>query len=102
MQKVYGDLTEVGVGGGGWGGDVEGGGQGYFPLGGVGACSTANFYALRLNLKSSGVILSPCFVIIEVSSVKGLSLRGNPLRLYRAKHLLLMNWTYRDTGFYIC
>ena len=25
-------------------------------------------------------------VIIEVSPVKGLSLRGNPLRLYRAKH----------------
>ena len=31
-------------------------------------------------------------VIIEVSSVKGLSLRGNTLRLYRAKHLPLMNW----------
>jgi len=40
-------------------------------------------------------------VIIEVSSVKGLSLRGNPLRLYRAKHLPLMNWTYSDTEFYI-
>ena len=26
-------------------------------------------------------------IIIQVSSVKGLSLRGNPLRLYRAKHL---------------
>ena len=26
-------------------------------------------------------------VIIEVSSLKGLSLRGNPLRLYRAKCL---------------
>ena len=39
-------------------------------------------------------------VIIEVSSVKGLSLRGNPLQLYRAKHLPLMNWTYGDTGFY--
>ena len=39
-------------------------------------------------------------VIIEVFSVKGLSLRGNPLRLYWAKHLTLMNWTYGDTGFY--
>ena len=28
-------------------------------------------------------------------------LRGNTLRLYRAKHLPLMNWTYGDTGFYI-
>ena len=28
-------------------------------------------------------------VITEVSSVKGLRLRGNPLRLYRAKHLLV-------------
>ena len=37
-------------------------------------------------------------VIIEV---KGLSLSNNPLRLYRAKHLPLMNWTYGDTGFYI-
>ena len=40
-------------------------------------------------------------IIIEVSSVKELSLRGNPLRLYEAKHLLLTNWTYGDTGFYI-
>ena len=40
-------------------------------------------------------------VIIEVSSVKGLSLRGNTLRLYRAKHLPLINWTYDDTGLYI-
>ena len=39
-------------------------------------------------------------VIIEISSVKGLSLRDNPLRLYRIKHLRLMNWTYGDTGFY--
>ena len=39
-------------------------------------------------------------VIIEVS-VKGLSLRVNRLRLYRAKHFPLINWTYRDTGFYI-
>ena len=38
--------------------------------------------------------------IMEVSSVKELSLRGNPLRLYRAKHLPLMNWTYGDTEFY--
>ena len=37
-------------------------------------------------------------VIIEV---KGLSLRGNTLRLYRVKHLPLMNWTYGDTGLYI-
>ena len=37
-------------------------------------------------------------VVIEVSSVKGLSLRDNPLRLYRAKQLPL---TYGDTGFYI-
>ena len=36
-------------------------------------------------------------VIIEVSSVKGLSLRGNTLRLYSAKHLPLINWTYGDT-----
>ena len=35
--------------------------------------------------------------IIEVSLVKGLSLRANPLRLYSAKHLPLMNWTYGDT-----
>ena len=34
-------------------------------------------------------------------SVKRLSLRGNTLRLYRAKHFPLMNWTYGDTGFYI-
>jgi len=41
------------------------------------------------------------YSIIEVYSVKGLSLRGNTLRLYRAKHLvLLMNWTYGDTGFF--
>ena len=39
-------------------------------------------------------------VITEVSSVKGLSLRGNTLRLYRAKHLPLMNWIYGDAGFY--
>ena len=39
-------------------------------------------------------------VIIEVSSVKGLSLRGNTLRLCGAKHLP-MNWPYGDTGFYI-
>ena len=39
-------------------------------------------------------------VIIEVSSVKGLSLRGNALRLCKAKHLPLMNWTYGDTRFY--
>jgi len=39
--------------------------------------------------------------IIEASSVKGLGLRGNTLRLYRAKHLPLMNRTYGDTGFYI-
>ena len=39
-------------------------------------------------------------VIIEVSSVKGLSLRGNTLRLYRAQHLPLMNWTYGDTRIY--
>jgi len=39
-------------------------------------------------------------VINEVSSVKGLSLRGNPLRLYRDKHLPLMNWM-GDTTFYI-
>ena len=40
-------------------------------------------------------------VIIEESSVKGQSLRGNTLRLYRAKHLPLMNWPYGDTGLYI-
>ena len=39
-------------------------------------------------------------VIIEVRSAQGLSLRGYPLGLYRAKHLPLMNWTYSDTGFY--
>ena len=33
-------------------------------------------------------------VMIEVSSLKGLSLRGNTLKLYRAKHLPLMNWPY--------
>ena len=40
-------------------------------------------------------------VIIEVSLVKELSLRGNTLRIYRAKHLPLINWTYGDTGLYI-
>ena len=40
-------------------------------------------------------------VIIEVYSTKGLSLIGNPLRLCRAKHLSLMNWTYGNTWFYI-
>ena len=40
-------------------------------------------------------------VIIEVSSVQGLSLRGNTLRLYRAKHLQLIKWTHGDTGLYI-
>jgi len=40
-------------------------------------------------------------VIFEVSSVKELSLRGNTLRLYWAKHFPLMNWTYGDTGLYI-
>ena len=39
-------------------------------------------------------------VIIEESSVKVLSLRGNPWRLYRAKHLPSQNGTYGDTGFY--
>ena len=39
--------------------------------------------------------------IIQVSSVKGLSLRGNTLRLYRAKHLPLINWPYGHTGLYI-
>jgi len=32
-------------------------------------------------------------VIIEVFSVKGLSLSRNPLRLHRAKRLPLMKWT---------
>ena len=40
-------------------------------------------------------------VIFEVSSVEGLSLGGNTLRLYRAKHFPLMNWTYGDTGLYM-
>ena len=39
-------------------------------------------------------------VIIEESSVKVLSLRGNPWRLYRAKHFPSWNGTYGDTGFY--
>ena len=39
-------------------------------------------------------------VVIEVSLVKALRLRGNPRRLYRAKHLPSRNWTYGDTGFY--
>ena len=39
-------------------------------------------------------------VIVEVSSVKVLSLRGNPWRPYRAIHLPLQNGTYDDTGFY--
>ena len=39
-------------------------------------------------------------VVIEVSSVKVLRLRGNPRRIYRAKHLPLQNLTYGDTGFY--
>ena len=39
-------------------------------------------------------------VIIEVFSVKALRLRGNPWRLYRAKHLPSRNGTYGDTGFY--
>ena len=38
-------------------------------------------------------------IIIEVSSVKGLSLRSNPLRLYEAKHLLLTNWAYGTQDF---
>ena len=33
--------------------------------------------------------------VIEVSSVKGLSLRSNTLRLYRAKHLASMIWWHR-------
>ena len=40
-------------------------------------------------------------VITELSAVKGLSLRGNTLRIYRAKHLPLISWTYGDTGLYI-
>ena len=32
--------------------------------------------------------------------VKTLRLRGNPWRLYRAKHLPSQNWTYGDTGFF--
>ena len=39
-------------------------------------------------------------VVIEVSSVKALRLRGNLRRLYRAKHLPSQNWTYGYTGFY--
>ena len=39
-------------------------------------------------------------VIIEESSVKALSLRGNPWRLYHAKHLPPRNGTHGDTGFY--
>ena len=38
--------------------------------------------------------------IIEESSVKALSLRSNPQRPYRAKHLSSSNETYSDTGFY--
>ena len=37
-------------------------------------------------------------VIIEVSSVKALSLRGNPWRLYWAKYLPSQNGTDGDTG----
>ena len=39
-------------------------------------------------------------VIIEESSFKVLSLRCNPWRLYKAKHLPSWNGTYSDTGFY--
>ena len=39
-------------------------------------------------------------VIIEVSTVQALTLRANPQRLHRAKHLQSTNWTYGNTGFY--
>ena len=39
-------------------------------------------------------------VVIEVSLVNALRLRGNPRRLYRAKHLPSQNWTYGDIGFH--
>ena len=39
-------------------------------------------------------------VIIKESSVKALSSRGNPWRLYRAKHLLSRNGASDDTEFY--
>ena len=55
----------------------------------------------KLERTSSSLTPQLDTVIIEVSSVKGLSLRGNTLRLYRAKHLPLMNWPYGDTGLYI-
>ena len=38
--------------------------------------------------------------IIEVSSVTALSLRDDPTRLYRAKHLPSQNGTYDATEFY--
>ena len=40
------------------------------------------------------------YSIIEVPSVKALSLRGNPRKLYRAKHLPSQNGTYSSTEFY--
>ena len=43
-----------------------------------------------------GALLATVTVTTDLQrTVVGLSLRGNPLKLYRAKH------TYHDTGFYI-
>ena len=39
-------------------------------------------------------------VVIEVSCVQVLGRRGNPQKLYRAKHLPSQNGTYGDTGVY--
>ena len=46
--------------------------------------------------KALGALLATVTVTTDLQrTVVGLSLRGNSLKLYRAKH------TYRDTGFYI-
>jgi len=51
-----------------------------------------------MNVEKSHKSVSVC--PMKYLQLKGLSLRGNPLRLYRAKRFPLMNWTYGDTGFY--
>ena len=63
----------------------------------------SNVLAFVCKLERTSLTLTPQLdtVIVVVSSVKGLNLRVNPLRLYKAKHLPLMNWTYGDTGLYI-
>jgi len=57
----------------------------------------SNLYS-KPEMTSWSLTLQLDTIIIEVSSVKGLSLRGNTLQ---GQTLAINNWTYGDTGFHI-